>query len=168
MRTPLPEPEPRVLVAQLQSDHKELVEYMNRMLVRAKKQPIPGGYSIMESEVEAMAEAVKQSRDAVRSHEMAWRSCVATQTAKAVEQIETALRQGRHPGYPVLGAGQRAPEVESEFDLISLHVPAGSSDRYVIHHHEQSFGSEVGSLRTALQGQAELFDVTLRQLFEPR
>lgn len=152
-------------VSAFSPENKELFDYFNRILIRAGKEAVPANATIARADLDGFVQLAADSKQHVHATEFSWRSAVTVQSNAAVKEINQALRDGRRPPYPVLPAGAGIPAVKGPYDMISLHRPAGSGDRFLIELPEQVCAEEAKAFREAREAQAAFFEGTLRPLF---
>lgn len=161
----IPPDDVAVPVASFSEEGRDLFDYYNRILVRAGKDPISKDATIVKQDVEAFLQMTKDSQERVWAKESTWRSAVNVHSMAATKEIDEALRQGRKPTYSVLPDSVGMPRVKQPYDMVSIHRPAGSVERYLIELPEQLCPKEAQAFREARESQAVFFDETLRPLF---
>jgi len=157
---------PRLLsVGALDKAVKSDFDYFNRMLVRGGEEPVPENARILADDVGKWRDAVRDMRKQTNAVSMRWRVAVSEKSILATKSIEEDLKRGIRPKYELLPPGAGVPDRATEFDMISIHRPAGTRDRYVIRLPSLDFQKEVADLRQARASEVALYDGALRQLF---
>ena len=159
---PIPE---QIVAAALCPTDKQAFDYLNQVLAHAGKDVIPDRATILAEDLPRVVDAIRNTKARTEQLFMDWRVAVLDRSRREVKQLEADLARGVPPRHDRLPAGSALPRVSDRDERISVHMPAGSSDQYVIRLPGSLFPDEIGAYRRAEQGQLALFDQALRSLF---
>lgn len=165
MRKPVPAAPEALPLAALNSGVSASLDYFNRMLVRGGKDPVPANALISADDVPAFQDAVDEMRRSTDEVSMRWRVAVNQRSTKEAKRIEEDLNAGIRPRYDIIPRGAGLPKVDGPYDMVAVHTPAGTVDRYVIRLPALDFQREVADVKQSVAAQLALFDGALRTLF---